>query len=183
MKVLKNNRGFTLIETLVSINLSFIAISLIFSFYLFAQKFSESLSRNYTDKYIQMSFFYNLEKTLSNSDEYIIKFIGNKIIINTSTDDSIYISKDSISLNGIFEISKIERIDISISTDTEQDVLSWSDGVLEDPASLLNENNILESNSIHFILFEFERNKKIYTYQIFSPATSISHFTSISRER
>jgi type II secretory pathway component PulJ len=179
VKGLKNNNGFTLIETLVSINLSFVAISLIFSFYLFAQKFSESISRNYTDKYIQMSFFYNLERTLSKSDEYFIKFIGNKIIINTSNGDSIYISNDSISLNGIFEISKLEKIDISISADTEQDVLSWSDGVLEDPNALLNENNILESNSIHSILFKIERNKKILSYQILSSNASITHLKNI----
>lgn len=179
MRVLKDNKGFTLIETLVSINLSFIAISLIFSFYLFAQKFSESLSRNYTDKYIQMSFFYNLEKTLSNSYEYFIKFTGNKIIINTSNDDSIYISQDSISLNGIYKISKIERIDISISTDMEKDVLTWSGGVLTDSNTLLNENNILESNSIHSILFEIERNKKTCSKKIFHPNASISHLKNI----
>lgn len=179
MKVLNDNKGFTLIETLVSINLSFIAISLIFSFYLFAQKFSESLSRNYTDKYIQMSFFHNLERTLNNSDEYFIKFLEDRIIINTSNDDSIYILQDSISLNGILEISKIERIDISISTDTGQDVLSWSDGVLEDPYVLLNEDNILKSNSIKSILFEIERNKKIYSVQIFPSNSSIYHFKNV----
>ena len=179
MKILNKNNGFTLIETLVAINLSFIAISLIFSFYLFAQKFSESLSRNYTDKYIQMSFFYNLENTLSNSDEYFIKFIGNKIIINTSNDDSIFISQDSISLNGIFEISKLEKINISISTDTEQDVLSWSDGVLEDPNALLKEDNFIKSSSIHSIIFEIERNKKSLSYQILSSNASISHLKNI----
>ena len=179
MKVLKSNKGFTLIETLVSINLSFIAISLIFSFYLFAQQFSESISRNYTDKYIQMSFFYNLERTLSQSEEYFIKILEDNIIINTSHDDSIFISQDSISLNGIFEISKIEYLNISISTDTEQEVLSWSDGVLEDPNGLLNENNILESNSILSILFEIERNKKICSKKIFSSNASITHFKNI----
>ena len=126
-----------------------------------------------------MSFFNNLERTLSNCDEYFINILEGRIIICTSNDDSIYISKDSISLNGIFEISKIEKIDISISTDTEQDVLSWSDGVLEDPNALLNENNILESNSIHSILFEIERNKKILSYQIFFFFFSISHLTNI----
>jgi type II secretory pathway pseudopilin PulG len=182
MKVLKNNKGFTLIETLVSINLSFIAISLIFSFYLFAQKFSETLSRNYLDKYIQISSFNNLEKTLKNSDGYFIKFIDDKIVFNTSNDDSIYISQDSISLNGIYELAKLESFKISISTDTNQEALNWNDGVLEDPASLLNEDNILESNSIKSILFEFERNNKIYIYQIISPYTAISHFKDISKE-
>lgn len=166
-------------ETLVSINLSFIAISFIFSFYLFAQKFSESLSRNYTDKYIQLNFFQNLERTLSNSDEYFINILNDRIIINTSNDDSIYISQDSISLNGIFEISKLERIDISISTDIEQDVLIWNGGVLTDPTALLNENNIFESISIHSILFEIERNKKIYSRQIFSSNASITHLKNI----
>jgi hypothetical protein len=182
MKLVKENKGFTLIETLVSINLSFIAISLIFSFYLFAQKFSESLYQNYTDKYIQMSFFHNLERTLNNSDEYFIKFLEDRIIIYTSYDDSIYISLDSISLNGIFEISKIERINISISTDTNKEVLNWIDGVLEDPASLLNEGNILESSSIHSILFEIERNKKIYPMQILPSNASITHLKNIFTE-
>ncbi|MBE0539517.1 MAG: type II secretion system protein [Ignavibacterium sp.] len=182
MKVLKNNKGFTLIETLVSINLSFIGISLIFSFYVFTQKFSESLSRIYTDKYIQMSFIHNLEKTLNNSDKYFIIIFDDRIIINTSNYDSIFISQDSISLNGILEITNIENINFSISTDMGKYVVTWSDGVLTDPTALINEDNILESNLIHSILFEFERNKRIYEYHIFSPYTSISHFNNVSKK-
>jgi len=182
MKVLKNNKGFTLIETLVSINLSFIAISLIFSFYLFSQKFSESLSRNYLDKYIQISFFNNLERTLCNSDYYVIRFVDDWIILNTNSNDSIFISKDSISLNNLFFISNIENLGISISTNTEKEVLNWNGGVLEDPESLLNKDNILESNSIHSILFKFKRNKKFYFYHYFSSNTSISNLKNLLKD-
>lgn len=182
MTVLKNSKGFTLIETLVSINLSFIAISLIFSFYLFAQKFSESFSRNYIHKYTQISFFNNLERVLNNSDEFVINYFDEKIFITTSNEDSIFISQDSISLNNFFFISKIENLNLSISTDTNQETLTWNDGVLVDPESLLNEDIILESNSVKSLLFEFERNSKNYSYQIFSSNTSISHLKNICKE-
>lgn len=176
MKSLNKNNGFTLIETLVSINLSVIAISLIFSFYLFAKKFSESLSRNYMDKYVQISFFNNLEKTLNNSDEYFIKFTEDRISIITSNEDSIFISKNAISINGISELTKLDSISIGISTDLNEEMLNWKDGVLENSTLLLNENSVLESNEIILILFEIKRNNKNCSFQYFLSPNSISRY-------
>lgn len=180
MKTLNKNNGFTLIETLVSINLSFIAISLIFSFYLFAQKFSESLSRNYVDKYTQFGFFNYLEKTLNNCDEYFIAFYEDKIIINTSNEDSILISPNSISINGIFELTKLDSIYISISTDTNQESLNWNSGFLDDPASLLKMSTGFKSNKILSILFEIKRNNKQHSYTLYSIPSSDFKFQNIS---
>ena len=179
MKLLNKNSGFTLIETLVAINLSFIAISLIFSFYLFAQKFSESLSRNYTDKYIQLSFFNNLEKWLNNSDGYILRLIDDRLIINTSNEDSILISPTSISINEIFELSNIDSISISISTDIESYLVKWENGTLTNSNF---ENQTLESNKILSILFEIKRNSKKYSFEFFTSSFPTIHFKNISKQ-
>lgn len=178
MKLISENKGFTLIETLVSINISFTAITLILTFYLFALKFSESVSRNYTDKYIQISFFNNLERTLRKSDEYSINIFNGKIIVHTSNADSIYISQDSISLNGLFSISDIKNLGISISTDTNEEIIVKNWEVISDPTSIL-----ASINSINSILFEIEKNKKNYSYQIFSLRTSVSKFKDIEKEK
>lgn len=179
MKLLNKNSGFTLIETLVAINLSFIAISLIFSFYLFAQKFSESLSRNYTDKYIQISFFNNLEKTLNNSDGYILRLIDDRLIINTSNEDSILILPTSISINEIFELSNIDSISISISTDIESYLVKWENGTLTNSNF---ENQTLKSNKIYSILFKINRSSKKYSFLLITMPNSITQFQNKSNQ-
>lgn len=179
MKTPNKNNGFTLIETLVTINLSFITISLIFSFYLFAQKFSESLSQNYLEKYIQTSFLNALEKTLNNGDGYILRFVDDSIIINTNEEDSILISPNSISINRIFEITNLDSISISISTDIESYLVKWENGTLTNSNF---ENQTLESNKILSILFEIVVNKKYYSFNHSPISNSTTHFINISNQ-
>lgn len=181
MKVLKKNNGFTLIETLVSINISFIAISLIISFYLFTQKFSESLSKNYTNKYIEISFFNNLERALRKSDEYFINILDDKIIIKTSNDDSIYIAQDSISLNSLFSISNIENLDISISTDIDNKILIKNCEIISDLTSLLVSKNSIKSNLINSIFFEIKNKKGSFSFKIYNLNISANHFKNIKK--
>ena len=182
MVAFNKNKGFTLIETLVAINLSFIALTVIISFFLFAKNFSESLSRNYINKYLQISFFNNVENALRNSDNYFINIGDNKTIIKTNNEDSIYFAQDSIALNTIFFISKIEKTEISITTDTDADIVIRNGELVTNPTSLLNENKILESNRIHSISFQIIKNKMKYSYQIFSPAVSVTHFKNLFKE-
>lgn len=173
----KKNNGFTLIETLVSINLAFIAISLVFSFYLFAKSFYESFSSNYIEKYSTTNFFYQLEKTLNNSDEYYIQLLDEKVIIHTIENDSIIITANSISLNGVINITNLENVKLRSSTDTEVEHFAWISGVLSSGNSGSTE---LQSQKIQSLFFEIERKKTKYSYSIYSPANSIRRFTNLT---
>ena len=132
------------------------------------------------DKYVQISFFNNFEKTLNNCDEYVIKFIEDRISITTSNDDSIFISKNSISINGIFELTNLDSVNISSSTDIENDLLQWSNGVL---ANANFEADKMESNEIHIIMLEIKRNDRNYSYQIVSSPTATAWFINISNPK
>lgn len=180
MNVLKENRGFTLIETLVSINISLIAISLIFSFYLFAQKFSGSLSRNYTDKYAQMNFFNKLEKILENNDEYFVEIFNNKLLIITSNEDSICFTKDLISLNRIFEITKLDSINISIATETNEEITINNCEIHSGLSSSSIIDNTIKSSPINSISFEILYENSKYDYKIFNYPNSINRFQNIN---
>lgn len=171
----KKNNGFTLIETLVSINLAFIAISLVFSFYLFVKSFYESFSSNYIEKYSTTNFFYQLEKTLNNSDEYYIQFLDEKVIIHTNENDSIIITADSISLNGVIYLTDLQTVKLRSSTDPKGVDFTWAGGVLSPSKPRSIE---LQSQKIHLLSIEIERIKKKYTYVLFTPSHSINHFTN-----
>lgn len=175
-----DNKGFTLIETLVAINISLITISFIFSFYFFILKFSDLFANNYTDKYIQMSFFYNLNKTLKNCDECIVKLENEKFLFDMD-DDTLFITKDSISLSNVFYISKIESTDIIINTINEEKILIRN-CELRSNASILPNNKIeITSQNITSIIFKIERKGKSFNYQIFLPNTSIKRFKNIKK--
>ncbi len=175
----KKNNGFTLLETLVSINLAFIAISLVFSFYLFAKSFYESFSSNYIEKYSTTNFFYQLEKKLNNPDEYYIQFLDEKVIIYTIENDSIIITANSISLNGVINITNLENVKLRSSTDIEEEHFAWISGVLSSGNSRSTE---LQSQKIQSLFFEIERKKKKYSYSIYSPTNSIRRFTNLKNK-
>ena len=129
-----------------------------------------------------MSFFYDLDKTLTNCDSYFIELLNKEIIIHTNNNDSIYISQDSISLNGIFSISKIENIDISITTDTNEEISIRNCEIISVPTTLLGEKKVLESNSVYSILFTIRWNKCTFSYKIFNPQTSVFCLKNLGEE-
>lgn len=179
MKHFKSNNGFTLIETLVAINLSFIAIGFIFSFYLFAQRFTETLSRNFTDKYLIQNFFYETDRMLKSADYFEIINNNGNINIVTDEQDSIFISVTSLSLKNILIIAELEKPVITIKLFSGKEPI-LQPGAMENNVSQISGTDFpLQSSKIKCILFELIKKDKKYSFVYFAPAYAINRFNNI----
>lgn len=183
MKLLRQNNGFTLIETLVAINLSFIAIGFIFSFYLFAQRFTETLSRNFTDKYLIQNFFNKTIGMLKGADYFEI--INNNGAISIVTDglDSILISANSMSLKNILNITELEKPVITLKLFSDKELILQPE-ITQNNLSRINGSDYpLQSSKIKCIRFEITKKDKMYSYEYFTPAYAINRFINIIKKK
>ena len=179
MKILKGNNGFTIIETLVAINLMFIAITFIFSFFLFAQKFTGTLSRNYTDKYIIQSLFSKIDFTLRKSDQFTVSFNNGFIHIVTNNGDSIIISKESINLSNYISVPVQENIIVRLDMFSNDRVI-FENGIIADMLTSLG-GNVINSIKIRSIDIKLDINGRRYQYEVITPAFSVKSFTNLER--
>lgn len=179
MKHLSTNNGFTLIETLVAINLSFIAIGFIFSFYLFAQRFTETLSRNFTDKYLIQNFFNNADRMIKSANSFEI--INNNGTINITTDeqDSIVISTTSMSLKSVLKITELEIPLITIVLYSGKELVLQPEITENNLSQISGTDFPLQSSKIKCIRFEIIKKDKKYSYEYFTPAYAINRFVNI----
>ncbi len=177
MKILKENNGFTIIETLVAINLMFITITFIFSFFVFAQNFTGTLSRNYTDKYIIQSLFSKIDLTLRKSDQFTVSFNNKFIHIVTNDVDSIIISKESINLSNYISVPVHENITVRLDMFSNDQVM-FENGVITDMQTSLG-GNVLNSIKIRSIDIKLDINGRRYQYEVITPAFSVKRFKNL----
>lgn len=179
MKSLKQDKGFTVIETLVAVNLMFISVTFIFSFSLFIQKFTGTLSGNFTDKYIMQSLFSKIDLTLRKSDQFIVSLNNDMIFIITDSEDSVIISKESISLTNYNTVSALDDITCQFNL-FSNDRIVFENGTIIEKAANITENAI-QSSEIKSIEIRVEINGKKNTYEIITPAFSVKRFTNLEK--
>lgn len=177
MKILYDNKGFTLVETLVAINLVLIAVTFIFSFYLFFQKFTGSLSKNYEEKYIIQSLFSKIDLTLRKSDFYTVSWNDNNILIVTENGDSVIITNESISLSNYITVQGSENITLEVIL-FSNDRVKFESGALTEKPLCIDESSII-SYKIRSIDVRVKLNGKEYAYEIITPAFSNKRFNNV----
>lgn len=183
MRLLRQNNGFTLIETLVAINLSFIAIGFIFSFYLFAQRFTETLSRNFTDKYLIQNFFNKTVSIIKNANYYEITEVNNAIIIITEGTDSIFISATSMSLKNILIIDDLEKAAITVQLFSDKELILQPEITQNNLSQINGSDYPLQSSKIKCIGIEIIKKDKKYSYEYFTPSYAINRFNNIIEKK
>lgn len=179
MKSLKQNKGFTLIETLVAINLMFISVTFIFSFFLFIQKFTGTLSGNFTDKYIMQSLFSKIDLTLRKSDQFIVSFNNNMIYIITDSEDSVIITKESISLTNYNTVTASDNIISKFNLFSNDRIIFENGTIIENTANITE--NAIHSSVIRSIEIGVEINGKKNVYEIITPAFSVKRFINLEK--
>lgn len=179
MNLVKNNKGFTLIETLVAINLSFLAITFIFSFYLFTKKFTETLSKNYTEKYLIQSFFSSVDKALKKPDYFEVTMQNGNLQIISNQNASFNLFKDSISLNNILSLSSLDRAGVTIFLFDNRELIIEPGTEIENGEFMYEGTFPIKSYSIKSIRFEIEKRAKKYSYEFYLPDIAIKRFENI----
>ncbi len=178
MNIFFDRKGFTLIETLVAINLSFIGITMIVSLYLFVVRFTRTISDQNTNQYLYQNFFFDLEKCLGSSDNYNIENHLQYLILCTDKSDTLLIYKDSLILNGILKISEFDEKSVKIYklSDNHPLLIADEDYFLEMPES------IIKSREIMSIRFEIKTSKQNFNYEIFTRPFSVNRFANLIKE-
>jgi hypothetical protein len=126
--------GYTLVEILVGINLSFILISLLISTYLFASKLTSSSIKQIENKMLINTFLSMLYSGLQKSETYILQEKDNSFILIINRTDTTYFSNNGVFNNGLINIGKVASNELSLFNEEEEIVIS--NGVLySDPVN------------------------------------------------
>ncbi|MFC2094556.1 hypothetical protein ACFLSH_02895 [Bacteroidota bacterium] len=180
--MIKKIDGFTLVETLVAINLSFLALTFMMSAYLFSQKFISSYIKKLDEKYNIQIFLDHLDRTLNSSDSFQIKLNDRTTTFLINDNELLLIQESGITLLNYDEIHGIEYSELQIKMD-ENESLSVINGK---PIKSLKFNiegiKQISSNSLNEINMKFRINSKDYKYRFINPGIAIQQFDNIGFE-
>src|SRR5690606_18781831 len=151
---IKKESGFTLIETLVAINLSFIAVTMAIGFYLFILKLMTYSSNNVHVNQTDNHSLNIIQGILYKTHDFDIHLKSDSILINADKRIIIF-SKDKISVNNIYIIKEYKLNSFRIFK-ADQVEISWEKEI--DGNEFAEEKIGLSSNEIETFSFEFKKN-------------------------
>jgi hypothetical protein len=182
MKVIKEHRnGFTLMELLVGINISFIVITLMVSVYLFLFKFMLSTSRNVEAKINITSGMERLVSELYKSESFELRLDGDSVSVVTDNNRQIIFEPDSISLNDICLITGVENYEINVLL-VNGDSKYIVDGKLAGERIFGEEMIAVPSHDIRRLNLAVKYKDHVYRAEYFTPGISTKMFTNIYRQ-
>lgn len=162
MKTIKNVEGFTLIEMLVVINLSFLIVGAIVSFYMLTDKYIIGLTKRYEEKQTTYDFYYKLDEMLNKSDDYF--FVSNET--NSALiceNDTVLFTENSITSRRLSAINDILTSKLRINL-TSGDSIIVINGRIEDNLMYASTGEI-SSDSIRSIQLSIKK-KNTLDYEI-----------------
>lgn len=182
MNLIKKIDGFTLVETLVAINLSFLSLTFVMSVYLFSQKFISSYMKKLDEKYNIQIFLDHLDKTLSSTDSFQIKLNEKTTSFFLNDKELLQIEKSRIILLNYDEIHGIEYSELQIKMD-ENESLTVINGMPDKNLQFnIEGKKQISSNSLNEINMKFRINNKEYKYRFINPGIAIRQFDNIGLE-
>lgn len=114
MRNFNDEKGFTLIEMIVVINLSFIIITAVVSLYLLTNKYFLGTTRRFEEKETTLDFLYKLEEYLSKTDNYTFVVSSDSLQI-LSIRDTINFQKEKITSHILPAITDIDSMETRLS--------------------------------------------------------------------
>lgn len=173
MKIIKQDDGFTLIEVLVTISLSAIAITLIFSFYLFAGKFISTVTSSFEKNQKVNQFIFNLQDTINKSNGFIILIDHNMVIINLENNKKLIFTDSTVSLDNYYEIKDMSNYNFSINLENNESIVVSSKAHSSVEQKEINASEISNMD----ITIIYDDNKYNVTYN--KPMISTLRFVNI----
>jgi hypothetical protein len=176
--ILKKEAGFTLIETLTAINLSFIVVTFAVGFYLFFTKIISSSSN-----YIQTSSTDNtslilIQDIFYKADSFVVHLMQDSVWINTNKKNLVF-SNNKISINNIYSIDDAGIISFEILKSNKEKI-SWN---REFNQNIFSEETInMNSNEIESLHIEYKKNDESMLISFYQPPISIRNFRNIEKE-
>jgi Tfp pilus assembly protein PilW len=122
MKIIKNDDGFTLIEILVTMNLTIIAITLIVSFYLFASKFIKAATNHFEKEQKINQFAFNLQDIINKSNGFNILINQNIVLITLESGKKLVFTDSTISLDDYYELKDTQGYNFLINLEDGENI-------------------------------------------------------------
>ncbi|MCF8355209.1 MAG: prepilin-type N-terminal cleavage/methylation domain-containing protein [Melioribacteraceae bacterium] len=175
---MNNNKGFTLIEVLISINLSFLLVSFAYAFYLFSFQFSTKFINSYDRKNDINELFIRLTGKLESADSFEIIFSQHSTNVLLNKRDTVKFSGNSITLMNLYGIDEIENYNILFNL-TDGEEIEIVDGAVNRHHSISETTGNIFSADIRSIKFEISDNNKIYSLKYVNSRKGVRRFKNV----
>ncbi|HEX3073004.1 MAG TPA: hypothetical protein VHP30_05280 [Ignavibacteriales bacterium] len=174
MKKLKREEGFTLIEIMVGINLSFLVLTSIVSVYLLTTKFMNSFSARTEDNQAVATALYSLSTTLEKAESFTLYSADSMLILQTDN-GAVRITRTKISVKDIYKIENIENLRTVISFAKNERIEFDNNGL-----KLSSEQDLtfVSGSGIDSIKIDFTRKNKELLFKYTAPEISAKRFES-----
>lgn len=144
----KSECGFTLIEMIVVINLSFLVFGAITTFYLLTNKYIVGMTNRIEEKQTTLEFFYRFEETLKKADSYSIVF-GDTTTVVMCIRDTIRFGENGITSRRIIHLDNLKNNTIRLCLQNGDSVIAVNGKV--NTTDLMINNETIDSDKIRSI--------------------------------
>ena len=147
MRIINDENGFTLIETLIAILIMVTAVASIISFYLFANKFIKTASINLEERQKINQFVIDVSEMIYKSNQFNLLINESLILIQLEDGKKISFSDKDISIQNYYELSEIEGCRFSIDLEDGENITfdskkSEMNGIKNIPIEQISSMNI-----------------------------------------
>lgn len=163
-------QGFTLIEVLVGINLSFIVLTILISVFLITYKFVYSSTKKFNDRENISMTISSIERLIQKRNNFSIRSgENNSQLIIFEPRDTIIISNKSIRVSDYFSLDDIDSVSLTVKK--------------KNNAGLQPTEISGTASEIAEISLKFQKNKVNHEYKFAVPDISTRNFVDIDNEK
>lgn len=177
-----NNSGFTLIEVLTAINISFLLVAMIYAFYLFALKYTASTIKNIDTKNEISTLLFYINRELNEAAEMKFISLNNRNILIVNKTDTISFYNKKIDLKRIYGANNIDEYELNITTENGEKIGIRNEIIIEKP-KLYNIEEGIESSQIDKIELEITKNENKYKLKFANKGKAIRTVRNITLKK
>lgn len=178
MKQNNNINGFTIIEIIVGINISFMLFTVLVTFFLFASKFVSSTTKNLDERQTVNEFLLKLEATLNKADHYYFEKKENLYLCVVDDHDTVLINQDSCSLGKVYSIKNLNDYDLVFNMQDGRIIKINKDNV--EGFNFNDQQNTISSKDILELTIDILKNHNTFSLYYVNPNISINRFRNIT---
>lgn len=175
---LKRSEGFTLVEVLVGISLSFFVISIIIAFFLLVMRITSASTKQLAEKKDIILFIEKLNGYLNKSDHFDVEFERSNLLIS-SGEGKIMADSKGISINNTFSLDSTVTYNFEL-TDKKFRKIILESGKEISTAAMSDHKMLLSSAMIESIKLTIYKNQKEYELLYRNPAVSSKRFINLT---
>ena len=180
-KIKNKENGFTLIEVLVSINLSFILITLLVSLYLFTAKFISLTIKRMDSKIEITALLTRTSNLLEKADSFYFEQLDSSAVLILNNKDTVYFEPKNIRINSLTDFYKIDDYELSFYSKTGEET-KLINGIMQNTGMMITGDLRFQSYSIKNINLKLIKDSKQYNMFYTIPKYSINNYRNIGKD-